>query len=167
MKPTSCRPVFCCLDAPLDPGERPTLSGNSTSDLITWMLATQKGEHSMSVEGFLRGKGKLDGTGARLAYEDRWMVFSGVANHWVVYQRKNNTQKTKVIYAGHPDGALEVLERGFATGSETVEDPKVCAAEIDGAPQLEGQFSGVGESNLWLLTNWFFCQPISSANVGR
>ena len=121
----------------------------------------------MSVEAFMRGKGKLDGTGARLAYEDRWMVFSGVANRWVVYQRKSNTQKTRVIYAGHPDGALGVLERGFATGSETVEDPKVCAAENDGAPQLEGQFSWVGESNHWLLTNWFFCQPISSADVGR
>ncbi len=67
----------------------------------------------MSVEEFLRGKGGLGGTGARLAYEDRWMVFSGVANHWIVYQRRQGTQKTKVLFGGDPDGALEVLEQGL------------------------------------------------------
>jgi hypothetical protein len=67
----------------------------------------------MSLEEFLRGKGGLDGTGARLAYEDRWMVFSGIGDHWIVYQRKNRTHKTKVLYAGDPTSALEVLERGL------------------------------------------------------
>ncbi len=66
----------------------------------------------MSVHEFLMGKGKLDGTGARLSFEDRWMVFSGVANCWVVCQRKTGRQKTKVLYSGNLEGALNLLERG-------------------------------------------------------
>lgn len=117
----------------------------------------------MSVEAFLMGKGKLDGTGARLAYEDRWMVFSGVANHWVVYQRRNNTQKTKVIYAGDPEGALGVLERGFAlkTDRETIaEDCRTSLSEANDSPRLNSACNSADEANLWLPAYWFFCQPV-------
>ncbi len=77
-----------------------------------WRPEPVKEERPTSVHAFLLGKGKLDGTGARLSFEDRWMVFSGVANCWVVFQRKTNRQKTKVLYSGNLDGALEFLERG-------------------------------------------------------
>ena len=124
----------------------------------------------MSLEAFMRGKGKLDGTGARLAYEDRWMVFSGVANRWVVYQRKQSTQKTKVLFAGDPDEALEILEQGLLTRSvrETrVEDPKVSVAEVSDSLNMGGLFDGVPDSGAWLPAYWFFCLPTSGIGAGR
>ncbi len=84
---------------------------------VKWQPQPRKAEYPTSVHQFLRGKGKLDGTGARLAYEDRWMVFSGIANCWVVYQRKSNTQKTRVLYSGDLPGALDVLGQGRSKDS--------------------------------------------------
>ena len=96
-----------------------------------WCPQPRKEERPMSVHAFLMGKGKLDGTGARLSYEDRWMVFSGVANCWVVFQRKSNRQKTKVLYSGHLDGAIESLERG--PEKKTARDPFTLAQRLASA----------------------------------
>jgi hypothetical protein len=71
----------------------------------------------MSVEEFLKEKSSLSDTGARLAYEDKWMTFSEAGNFWVVYQRKNGTQKMRVLYAGDQGGALEILERGLTNSN--------------------------------------------------
>jgi len=70
------------------------------------------GERNMTIQQFMQEKGGLDASAARLSYEDRWLVFSGVGDRWVVYQRKSGRQKTKVIYAGDLGGALEILARG-------------------------------------------------------
>ncbi len=96
-----------------------------------WCPEPRKEERPTSVHAFLMGKGKLDGTGARLSFEDRWMVFSGVANCWVVFQRKSNRQKTKVLYSGHLDGAIEFLERG--PEKNTARDPFTLAQRLAGA----------------------------------
>ena len=68
----------------------------------------------MTVEQFLRSTSKLDGNGTRISYEDRWLVFSGIDDHWVVYHRKHRGYRTRVLYAGDLDGALEVLTQGIA-----------------------------------------------------
>jgi hypothetical protein len=102
----------------------------------------------MSVEEFLRGRGGLDGTSARLAFQDRWLVFSGFGNHWVVYQRKIRSQKTRVLFAGGPDEALKVLEQGFrkkVANKRVEEEPKACTEQPDetvGALQGALQASG-------------------------
>ena len=67
----------------------------------------------MSFEGFLRDNGGLSRINARISFQDRWMIFSGVNDLWVVYQRKNGTQKTKVLFAGDSRKALEVLGNGM------------------------------------------------------
>ncbi len=123
----------------------------------------------MSVEGFLRGKGKLDGSGARLAYEDRWMVFSGVANHWVVYQRRQSTQKTKLIFAGGPDEALEVLEQGLIVKRKSesiVEDTKLPLTEATESERIDG-IGNFPDSGAWLPAYWFFCLPTSGSGARR
>ncbi len=71
----------------------------------------------MTIQRFMQEKGGLDISAARLSYEDRWLVFSGVSDRWVVYQRKSGRQKTKVIYAGDLGGALEMLARGLTRKS--------------------------------------------------
>ncbi len=86
--------------------------GTAVAITAKWCPQPKKEERPVSVHEFLLGKGRLDGTGARLSFEDRWMVFSGVANCWVVFQRKGNRHKTKVLYSGNLDGAMEILERG-------------------------------------------------------
>ncbi len=123
----------------------------------------------MSLETFMRGKGKLDGTGARLAYEDRWMVFSGVANRWVVYQRRQSTQKTKLIFAGDPDEALEVLEQGLMAKRKPesiVEDPSLSLTEVTESERIEG-ISSFPDSGAWLPAYWFFCLPTSGIGARR
>lgn len=89
-----------------------TYSVVGTATPLKWCPQPRNEERRTSVHEFLTGKGRLDGTGARLSFEDRWMVFSGVVNCWVVFERKSSRQKTKVLYSGSLEEALGFLEIG-------------------------------------------------------
>ena len=65
----------------------------------------------MTIEAFMRNEGGADG--ARLTYQDKWLAFSGSGDTWIVFHRKPGGYKTRVLFAGDLDTALEVLTLGL------------------------------------------------------
>jgi len=80
-------------------------------------------DRQMTLEQLLRTKSGPDGSRARVAFEDRWVVFSGFGDQWIVYQRKYGMYKTKALFAGGLHDALEVLEQGFVKMNATERKP--------------------------------------------